>query len=189
MHPGPFALIQVPIGNEPVIALDKHLEVDDILVAVRVGARLHPIQSVLRPPTRSKASSRGGSSPHTFPNPIHSVLRRFVRQSEIPPAPGHQPHQRATSIIDVARFLIGSVITLPFAGWVSLYVHGYLHRVDNCLSVLTKAEPSFDSSRLGIEKRCKLYGREEELEFVQRCTDGLPHEVLVIAGTNEVGKR
>ena len=97
-----------------------------------------------------------------------------------------------TTGIDIARFGLLSVATLPFTVWIAYFTYDYVYRVDICREALTKKDDE-------LTRQCGdgatesnngggLLGRDKELAEVSSMLSQDPSQIIVIAGGNEAGK-
>jgi hypothetical protein len=125
-------------------------------------------------------------------------------------------NNRSTGLLDVARFGLVSIATLPFSLWIAMYSYDYYYRVHHCREALTNnRQPQHDNHK-NIESNNKnknskqkgdkqhqhhhndnhhsntsssLIGREDQLAQVQALLQNpSPHQIVVVAGPNESGK-
>ena len=99
-------------------------------------------------------TSGGAAAAETRLQELLGYARRSFAQhhaSEHASAP-HDPRFKRATIVDIARFLIGSVITIPLAGWVGNYTYDYIYRVDNCVKQLLEHEVSFTQKNGGVSR-------------------------------------
>lgn len=126
-----------------------------------------------------------------------------------PSALANQQHNRITGL-DIARFGLLSIATLPFSLWISFYAWNYLKRISICEDALAQEDneisfllaKSKDSSKKkkvskkgaigetegGPSEEGSFFGREQPLAEVRNLLSKPPHQILVVAGTNESGK-
>jgi hypothetical protein len=139
---------------------------------------------------------------------LHSLLSRFqerlgpaVKEAalEKPPRirrrPRPQPHhyrgdQRRTTGLDIARFGLVSIATLPFSLWVALFTYDYYYRIPLCKDALVQEDDEISYIRTKGKKKGRLIGqgRQQQLAEVQALLNNPPHQIVVVAGTNESGK-
>mmetsp|Transcript_27578 Transcript_27578/g.58905 ORF Transcript_27578/g.58905 Transcript_27578/m.58905 type:complete len:757 (+) Transcript_27578:83-2353(+) len=105
------------------------------------------------------------------PTHQHQQLRRFSRPAQ------------ATSI-DIARFALLSIVSLPFTIWSACFTYDYLYRVKICQDALRRQ----DEDVLGGDNSGEFLGRDKELAEVSSLLDQKPTQIIVIAGGNEAGK-
>jgi hypothetical protein len=106
---------------------------------------------------------------------------------------------RTTTGLDVARFGLLSIATLPFTSWVALFTYDYYYRVELCQEALSTTQHSQElqyspsrssnaSSSSGQSPPPTMVGRETQFEEVRALLAKPPHQILVVAGPNESGK-
>ena len=97
----------------------------------------------------------------------------------------------ATTGIDIARFGLLSVATLPFTAWIAYFTYDYVYRVDICREALTKQDAELTTHQSGddaVRGDGGLLGRDKELAEVSNLLSQDPSQIIVIAGGNEAGK-
>lgn len=98
-------------------------------------------------------------------------------------------NQRQTTGLDIAKFGLLSIATLPFSLWVATFSYDYMYRVSLCQDALAAEDDEISyirSLRQGQHKT--LIGREQQLSEVKDLISKEPHQIVVVAGTNESGK-
>ena len=102
--------------------------------------------------------------------------------------------------LEIARFGLLTIATLPFTSWIALFSYDYYYRVDLCRESLTQQDDeleyprSMPSSQQNAKESpewlsAKLIGREAQFEEVRSLlSSNPPHQILVVAGPNESGK-
>ncbi|CAB9501724.1 expressed unknown protein [Seminavis robusta] len=121
----------------------------------------------------------------------------------------HPAAIRPTGFLDVARFGLISIATLPFSLWVALFSYNYVYRIPLCQEALAKedqeisfirgdryAEPqdqetdgtSNSSASSTSNSSSPMIGRERQLNEVTTLLSSAPHQIIVVAGANESGK-
>ena len=90
-----------------------------------------------------------------------------------------------TTGIDIARFGLLSVATLPFTAWIAYFTYDYVYRVDICREALTKQDAELTTHQSGDGG---LLGRNKEIAEVSNLLSQDPSQIIVIAGGNEAGK-
>ena len=98
-----------------------------------------------------------------------------------------------TTGIDIARFGLLSVATLPFTVWIAYFTYDYVYRVDMCREALSKKDDELTQQQIGhgatkSDKGGGLLGRDKELAEVSSLLNQDPSQIIVIAGGNEAGK-
>ena len=109
-----------------------------------------------------------------------------------PPYYQQQVHQKTTGPLDVARFGLLSIATLPFSLWIALYSYDYYYRIDHCREALAQGDPDWDAiaaNHKDTVSPCPLIGRESQLGEIQALlSSNSPRQIIVVAGPNESGK-
>jgi len=138
---------------------------------------------------------------------------RLTRPTKIRTVRGrhsHHPHGSPSNHsrwIDVARFGLLSIATLPFSLWVALYSYAYYCRVPICREALTQEDDeirhliqssSSAKNKVVNNKETKNnnksqqlvlgHARQRQLAQVKALLSHPPHQMIVVAGTNESGK-
>ena len=98
-----------------------------------------------------------------------------------------------TTGIDIARFGLLSVATLPFTVWIAYFTYDYVYRVDICREALSKKDDELTQQQSGDDAAESnggggLLGRDKELAEVSTLLSQDPSQIIVIAGGNEAGK-
>lgn len=99
-------------------------------------------------------------------------------------------NQRQTTGLDIAKFGLLSIATLPFSLWVATFSYDYMYRVSLCQDALAAEDDEISyirSLRTGHNNKT-LIGREQQLAEVKDLISKEPHQIVVVAGTNESGK-
>ena len=119
-------------------------------------------------------------------------IKSRLRSSKTNSSTKYHPQANATTFLDVARFGLLSIATLPFSLWVALYSYTYFNRVPICCDALSEedSEISFARSKKSVEgqEERPCIGRDQQLAEVRALLSSTPHQILVVAGTNESGK-
>jgi hypothetical protein len=55
-------------------------------------------------------------------------------------------YEKSGYLIDVARFVLLSLVAVPFAGWVSTYCYSYYMRINNCVDAIKQGSDSLAHS-------------------------------------------
>ena len=117
------------------------------------------------------------------------VRPRYARWNNNVPA-YHVPP--TTTGIDIARFGLLSVATLPFTVWIAFFTYDYVYRVDICREALTKKDDELTRQNGDGAAESNggggLLGRDKELAEVSNLLGQDPSQIIVIAGGNEAGK-
>lgn len=105
------------------------------------------------------------------------------------PPISYNPRPKTTGI-DIARFALLSIATLPFTVWIANFTYDYFYRVDICCKALRKDDEDLTLSHNeeGKEECGGLLGRDKELAEVSNLLNQEPSKIIVIAGGNEAGK-
>jgi len=109
-----------------------------------------------------------------------------IRQRQRWNAPYYVPP--TTTGIDIARFGLLSVATLPFTVWIACFTYDYVYRVDICRDALTKQDAELTSQSEDGTGNGGLLGRDKELSEVSNLLSQDPSQIIVVAGGNEAGK-
>lgn len=147
-----------------------------------VRSRLQGLLRRLVPVARAKAESASGKTSRRRPFYYNSSGRNGYR------------YRNQTQLLDVARFGLLSIATLPFSLWVSLYSWNYLNRISLCQEALAQEDNEIShirrsrnqDSNNNSERPC--IGRERPLAEVRTLLANQPHQIIVVAGSNESGK-
>ena len=115
----------------------------------------------------------------------NSSYRSPLFIQKYPPLSGRHNH-RATGI-EVARFGLLSIATLPFSLWLLAYSYCYFYRIDICREALTNVDEDI-SDLSQTPNMTTLIGREKKLEEVRTILSEAPLQIVVVAGANESGK-
>lgn len=108
--------------------------------------------------------------------------RRLRHQHHYPRGP------RQTTGLDVARFGLLSIATLPFSLWVAMFTYDYYYRIPLCKDALAQEDDEISYVR-GKKKAPVIgRGRQQQLAEVRAILSSAPHQIVVVAGTNESGK-
>ena len=89
------------------------------------------------------ASGGAAAAESTRVQELLGYVRRSLAQHQHTSEHAMAPGARTTAV-DLARFMIGSVITIPLAGWVGMYTYDYIYRVENCVKQLLEHEAFFN---------------------------------------------
>jgi len=129
---------------------------------------------------------------------LHSTAPTAAAAGRIRPrysygAPPHAYRMPPTTTgIDIARFGLLSVATLPFTVWIAYFTYDYVYRVDICREALTKQDAELTTHQSGEAAMMGggggLLGRDKELAEVSSLLSQDPSQIIVIAGGNEAGK-
>ena len=117
------------------------------------------------------------------------IRPRHYRYGAPPPYAYRMPP--TTTGIDIARFGLLSVATLPFTAWIAYFTYDYVYRVDICREALTKQDAELTTHQSGddsVRGDGGLLGRDKELAEVSNLLSQDPSQIIVIAGGNEAGK-
>ena len=120
------------------------------------------------------------------PSPARSLAGRIRHRSQRHHQPRPPNYNRTTSL-DVARFGLLSIATLPFSLWMANYSWKYWHRVELCRESLLDTDPELQYL-LSTNSKQKTIGRQDQLNQVLTLLNNNPHQIIVVAGTNESGK-
>ncbi len=90
--------------------------------------------------------------------------------------------------LEIARFGLFSIATLPFTSWLALFSYDYYYRVELCQHALTEKSQDMELYLNSEQKETSTIGRETQLNEVRALLDQPPHQILVVAGPNESGK-
>lgn len=90
--------------------------------------------------------------------------------------------------MDVAKFTLLSIATLPFSLWVAIFSYDYFFRVELCLDAIQQEDRDLRLRHGQNEKQTIHYGREGQLKQVNTLLSKDPHQVVLVAGANECGK-
>lgn len=98
--------------------------------------------------------------------------------------------QRQTTGLDIARFGLVSIATLPFSLWVAAFTYDYYNRVPLCKDSLAQEDDEISYIRAKGKKKTPLIGRgrQQQLAEVRELLSNPPHQIVIVAGTNESGK-
>lgn len=138
---------------------------------------------------------------------IKRVGRSRIRPRPSPSVPQYLPPPTTTSI-DIARFGLLSVVTLPFTVWIACFTYDYVYRIEICQEAIGKQDEGLKSNYQGSSRAIDgtskdateksnnkstantttLLGRDNELAEVSALLDNEPSQIIVIAGGNEAGK-
>eukprot|EP00977_Amphora_coffeiformis_P012612 scaffold3181_cov167-Amphora_coffeaeformis.AAC.1 len=125
--------------------------------------------------------SRPGKTSGTLSFPTRRLSRRAA-------ALHHPPPRSNSTAIDVARFGLLSIATLPFSLWIAMFSYEYFYRVDLCRDALTVEDSEIAFLRSKTDDERPLVGRQHQLDEVRALLSHAPHQIVVVAGTNESGK-
>eukprot|EP00980_Cylindrotheca_fusiformis_P007176 scaffold1513_cov141-Cylindrotheca_fusiformis.AAC.3 len=114
------------------------------------------------------------------------VGRRFPRRHPAPQA--HHPEPRKSGALDVAKFTLLSIATLPFSLWVAVFSYDYFFRVELCLEAIHQEDRDLRLRHHRDEQTTRHHGREAQLKQVRTLLSKDPHQVVLVAGANECGK-
>ncbi len=134
----------------------------------------------------------GGVALHNsapIPATAGRIRPRHHRYGAPPPYAYRMPP--TTAGIDIARFGLLSVATLPFTAWIAYFTYDYVYRVDICREALTKKDAELTTHQSGddaVRGDGGLLGRDKELAEVSNLLSQDPSQIIVIAGGNESGK-
>ena len=132
-----------------------------------------------------------GSRAASEPANIRPSSRRRGRQAPLDArhkAESRWQGARKPNGLDIARFGLLSIATLPFSLWVSLYAWNYINRVHICQEALGKDDNEISHIRAKGKDEGPSVGRERQLDEVRTLLKKQPLQIIVVAGTNESGK-
>lgn len=90
-----------------------------------------------------------------------------------------------TKPLEVARFVVSSLAVLPFSLWLATFTYDYWYRVDLCQDALIDGD---DEIKRLDRLKTPCFGREKEMLEVKTLLDKDPHQVVLVAGSNDSGK-
>jgi len=113
------------------------------------------------------------------------------RRHKIPVAQHYPQYEnyRRIGALEVAKFTMLSLATLPFTLWLALFSYDYYYRVELCLESLNQEDLELRMLHNKENQHCAIHcGREAQLNQVKTLLTKAPHQVILVAGVNECGK-
>ena len=108
---------------------------------------------------------------------------KTITPTSTPITTTHNPNNR---ILDAGRFILLSLITVPFAVWISSYSHAYLTRTSIVQDTIESGSRSLGN--YSWKSKDKSFGHSKELLAIQQRLQGNPSEFIIVAGPNDCGK-
>ncbi|CAJ1964086.1 unnamed protein product [Cylindrotheca closterium] len=144
------------------------------------------VQRLFRGLTQSNLASRTSASTATKGLPSRRIPIRYQRHRHNNAYLARD--YRKNGVLEVAKFALLSIATLPFTLWLAMFSYDYYYRVELCLEAL-KQEDKELRIRLHKDKQSVVHrGREAQLNQVKTLLSKVPHQVVLVAGVNECGK-
>jgi len=91
-------------------------------------------------------------------------------------------------VLEVAKFGLLSIATLPFTLWLAMFSYDYYYRVELCVDALNQGDQELRIRHHKDQQSVIHRGREAQLEQVKTLLSKDPHQVVLVAGVNESGK-
>lgn len=135
---------------------------------------------------RSSSSSSGSTSTGMIRSCIRGRIRTSFNRNQHRRHFSQQHHAQLRGI-EIARFGLLCVFSLPFTIWISAFTYDYIYRVKICQDMLSRQDEDLleeNHDNLSGE----FLGRDKELAEVMSLLDKEPSQLIVIAGGNESGK-
>lgn len=95
---------------------------------------------------------------------------------------------RRNGVLEVAKFALLSVATLPFTLWLAVFSYDYYYRVELCTEALNQEDQELRIRLHKDQQSVTHRGREAQLNQVKTLLSKDPHQVVLVAGVNECGK-